>query len=96
MEVSFSGTREIQVHDLTNDIRINDPHPVDCGGFADIYRGEWIQNALGPEDGVEEKRMQVCLLCFRIPSFHLILVRLQLSFSGYSQGVMHIPDGPEK
>jgi len=29
-----------EVLDPTNDIRINDPHPVDCGGFADIYRGE--------------------------------------------------------
>ena len=50
--------------DLTNDIKINDPHPVDCGGFADIYRGEWIQLALGPEEGVEEKKTQVCLSPF--------------------------------
>ena len=54
------GPDEMQVPDLSNAIRINDPHHVYCGGFADIYRGEW-RDTPGPGGDVKEERTQVCL-----------------------------------
>jgi len=52
------GPNEMQVLDLSNNIRINNPHHVYCGGFADIYHGEWIQEGLCPDQRVEEKITQ--------------------------------------
>lgn len=47
---------------------------------------------------MEEKRTLVCLSLVRIGLFHPILIsrRLRRSFSGCSQGLMHIPGGPER
>jgi len=63
------GPDEVQVPDLSNAIRINDPHHVYCGGFADIYRGEWIQEVLGPDQRVEEKITQARIF----PLSHVIV-----------------------
>ena len=74
----FSRPNEIQVLDLSNNITINDPHYIYCGGFADIYHGERIQEVLGPDQQVEEKITQVCVFCHHMKLFCLILIFCRL------------------
>lgn len=61
-----SSTPAAPVVDLTNEIRITDPHAVAHGGFADIHRGEWV-HAAGETGRVVGKTTQVCCTFFPPP-----------------------------